>query len=115
MRSALVDLSDNQGNTELGLHIASAGGTWQCAVFGFGGFRVVDGQMTFKPWLPKGWQEIHFRLHWQGAVLDVTVGDDRVRFHLSEDSSKTETLLLDGSHYSIASGETLNIVYQSHN
>ena len=115
MRSALVDLSDNQGNTELGLHIASAGGTWQCAVFGFGGFRVVDGQMTFKPWLPKGWQEIQFRLHWQGAVLDVTVGDDHVRFHLSKDSSKTDTLLLDGSHYSIASGETLNIAYQSHN
>lgn len=115
MRSALVDLTDNQGNTELGLHIASAGGTWQCAVFGFGGFRVVDGQMTFKPWLPPGWQEIQFRLRWQGAVLAVTIGDDHVRFHLDADSSKTETLLLDGSPYAIVGGETLDIPYHSHN
>ena len=28
-RSACVDLTDNQGNTAEGMHIASAGGTWQ--------------------------------------------------------------------------------------
>ena len=36
-RSALVDLTDNQGNTAEGMHIASAGGTWQILVNGFGG------------------------------------------------------------------------------
>ena len=51
-RSALVDLTDNQGNTAEGMHIASAGGTWQVLVCGFGGFRVVHGQMSFRPWLP---------------------------------------------------------------
>jgi len=33
-----VDLKDNQGNTSEGLHMASAGGTWQVAVLGFGGY-----------------------------------------------------------------------------
>ena len=46
-RSAFVDLTDNQGNTAEGMHIASAGGTWQVLVCGFGGFRVVHGQMSF--------------------------------------------------------------------
>ena len=43
-RAAFVDLIDNQGNTGEGIHIASAGGTWQMMVCGFGGFRVRNGQ-----------------------------------------------------------------------
>ena len=70
-RSALVDLADNQGNTEMGIHIASAGGTWQILVNGFAGFRLHDGQMAFDPWLPTAWEEIHFRLHWRGDAVQV--------------------------------------------
>ena len=44
------------------MHIASAGGTWQMMVCGFGGFRVRNGRMTFKPWLPPDWTGIAFRL-----------------------------------------------------
>ena len=44
-RAAFVDLVDNQGNTQEGIHIASAGGTWQMMVCGFGGFRVRNGQI----------------------------------------------------------------------
>ncbi|HLV09314.1 MAG TPA: hypothetical protein VKY40_03820 [Halanaerobiales bacterium] len=40
MRTAQVDLVDNQGNTAEGFHAASAGGTWQAAVFGFGGMFI---------------------------------------------------------------------------
>ncbi len=35
-----VDLNDNQGNTEQGFHAASAGGSWQVAVYGFGGLSI---------------------------------------------------------------------------
>ena len=38
-----LDLSDNQGNTDEGMHIASAGGTWQILVNGFGGLRILGG------------------------------------------------------------------------
>lgn len=75
-RSAFVDLADNQGNTAEGMHIASAGGTWQTVVSGFGGFRVRNGAMTFDPWLPPGWERVAFRLHWHGDVVDVTVEPD---------------------------------------
>ena len=85
-RSAFVDLTDNQGNTAEGMHIASAGGTWQVLVCGFGGFRVVHGQMSFRPWLPESWQAIHFRLRWRGARLRVTVDHAGITFDLDGDA-----------------------------
>jgi kojibiose phosphorylase len=79
----LVDLIDNQGNTQEGIHIASAGGTWQMVVCGFGGFRVHGGRMTFKPWLPPGWNAVAFKLKWHGNVLSVEVRHDSARFLLT--------------------------------
>jgi kojibiose phosphorylase len=71
-RAAFVDLLDNQGNTQEGIHIASAGGTWQTIACGFGGFRVRNGQMTFKPWLPPDWNAVDFRLKWHGNTVSVS-------------------------------------------
>lgn len=81
-RSAFVDLDNNQGNTQDGMHAASAGGTWQSLVFGFGGFRVLHGRMTFKPWLPAHWQELRFRLKWHGHTVSVRIGHETGRFLL---------------------------------
>ena len=61
-RSAFVDLSDNQGNTDEGMHIASAGGTWQILVNGFGGLRILGGRVALNPWVPDDWEGIRFRL-----------------------------------------------------
>ncbi len=88
-RSAFVDLVNNQGNTQDGMHIASAGGTWQSLVCGFGGFRVKHGQMTFKPWLPEHWDDIRFSLIWHGNVIAVTVSHDSCRFQLSAPEETT--------------------------
>ncbi|MFT6415381.1 MAG: kojibiose phosphorylase [Dokdonia sp.] len=79
-RSAYVDLVDNQGNTGDGMHIASAGGTWQALVNGFGGMRVKNGQLTFKPWLPQEWTAIHFKIKWQGTDLKVSVFHEEIVF-----------------------------------
>ena len=95
-RSASVDLVDNQGNTEEGIHIASAGGTWQMMVNGFGGFRVRNGRMTFKPWLPSGWTGISFRLKWHGATLSVSANHSIATFVLSGPESGRETILVNG-------------------
>jgi kojibiose phosphorylase len=89
-RSATVDLADNQGNTEEGMHIASAGGTWQALVCGFGGFRVTHGRMTFKPWLPAHWDALRFRLRWHGNRIRVDVGHDQITFLLDAPPGITE-------------------------
>ena len=93
-RSAFVDLADNQGNTQEGVHIASAGGTWQILVCGFGGFRMKHHQLTFNPWLPAEWQQIHFRLQWRGNAVDVTIGHTEATFRLDAPDGDTETILV---------------------
>jgi kojibiose phosphorylase len=101
-RSASVDLVDNQGNTDEGIHIASAGGTWQMMVNGFGGFRVRNGRMTFKPWLPSGWKTIGFRLKWRGTTLSVSANHTTATFVLS--GGESETILVNGHEVTLPTG-----------
>jgi kojibiose phosphorylase len=104
-RSAFVDLINNQGNTQDGMHIASAGGTWQALVSGFGGFRVKHGKMTFKPWLPKHWQDIRFALKWQGNKIAVAISHDACRFRLSAPAGATEVIEVFGRPVTLNAGQ----------
>jgi kojibiose phosphorylase len=105
-RSAYVDLRDNQGNTQDGMHIASAGGTWQALVCGFGGFRVRNGQMTFRPWLPPEWQGIRFRLHWQDNKLDVTISNDECLFLLHATAGAQQIVKIYDEEIQLSANET---------
>ena len=105
MRSALVDLVDNQGNTEWGIHAASTGGTWMSAVFGFGGFRVKDQMMTFKPWLPAGWQSLEFKIKWHGDTLSVIIRPDEAVFKLHATQTRTENIEVFGQTHALPSGQ----------
>jgi len=95
-RAAFVDLVDNQGNTAEGIHIASAGGTWQMMACGFGGFRVRNGQMTFKPWLPPDWSAVDFRLKWHGNIVSVSASHSSATFVLSGPEGCRETIIING-------------------
>ena len=109
LRSAEVDLVDNQANTEWGIHAASTGGTWMCVVFGFGGFRVMNRQMTFKPWLPKGWDALRFKLKWRGNTLSVTIRSKDAVFYLSSEQPSSEEIVVSGQPLSVPSGQEVTI------
>lgn len=108
-RSAFVDLADNQGNTAEGMHIASAGGTWQTVVSGFGGFRVRNGAMAFDPWLPPGWEAIAFRLHWHGDVVEVRVEPDSITLTLTGGSHTSQTVAIQGHDVTLESGRPCRV------
>ena len=108
-RSALVDLTDNQGNTAEGMHIASAGGTWQILVNGFGGLRVRGGQLTFKPWLPPDWQGIRFRIRWRGRPLHVEVDHTHVTFRLGGDPGGTLEVVVGDAPVTLTAGEEVRV------
>ncbi len=110
-RSAFVDLTNNQGNTQDGMHAASAGGTWQSLVCGFGGFRVMHGQMTFKPWLPAEWSDIHFRLKWHGNTVSVTITHDGAMFRLDAPKGASETILVHGAPVVLKAGEQTAVAF----
>lgn len=108
-RSAYVDLTDNQGNTAEGMHIASAGGTWQIVVCGFGGFRVRNGAMSFDPWLPPGWQRLAFRLRWHGHAVAVTVTQDDITLALDAPHGTAQTLAVRGRDLTLQAGEPVTV------
>jgi kojibiose phosphorylase len=108
-RSAFVDLTDNQGNTAEGMHIASAGGTWQILVSGFGGFRVRHHQLTFDPWLPAEWEAIRFRLRWRGNPVDVTIDHDSATFCLDAPAGATEEIVVAGEPITLVASEAQRV------
>jgi kojibiose phosphorylase len=108
-RSALVDLTNNQGNTEEGIHIASAGGTWQILVIGFGGFRVRHQQMTFNPWLPAEWREIRFRLQWHGNAVQVVIGQTEATFTLQGADGLTEDIVVGDQEIRLVSNTPVTV------
>ncbi|WP_064441957.1 glycoside hydrolase family 65 protein [Hoyosella altamirensis] len=103
-RSAFVDLADNQGNTHEGIHAASAGGTWQAFVSGFGGFRVMNGTPTFNPWLPPEWDEIRFRLRWRGNRLSVALRHRDMTLQLDASAGTTDIVIVEGKPLELAAG-----------
>ena len=91
-RSAFVDLINNQGNTQDGMHIASAGGTWQSLACGFGGFRVKNGVPSFKPWLPRPWDSIEFKLLWKDGQIVVKISHDICHLTLHSPAGSAQTV-----------------------
>lgn len=70
MQAAMVDLQDVRGNTNDGIHGASAGGVWQAVIFGFGGIQMRENGPVAQPHLPPGWTRLKFKLHWRGKWHD---------------------------------------------
>ena len=80
----MMDLADLAGNVSDGVHVASAGGVWQALVFGFGGVRDFDGELTFDPHLPAPWDRLAFSLRFCDRQLRVTLTHDIERYVLEE-------------------------------
>ncbi|HIK06976.1 MAG TPA: beta-phosphoglucomutase [Trichormus sp. M33_DOE_039] len=75
MQAAMVDLEDSRGNTQDGIHGASAGGVWQAVVFGFGGIQFTDNGPIANPHLPPSWSRLQFQLQWRGQWYQFDLGD----------------------------------------
>ncbi|MCI0554524.1 MAG: glycoside hydrolase family 65 protein [Anaerolineae bacterium] len=73
IRAVRADLRDVRGNAGDGIHAASAGGTWQSVVFGFGGLRVTSDGWTAKPRLPKHWKRLSFKFFHHGKMQEVDI------------------------------------------
>ena len=73
IRAARADLRDARGNAGDGIHAASAGGSWQAVVFGFGGLHVTPHGWTIRPRLPAHWQQLKFRFFYRGKPETVEI------------------------------------------
>jgi kojibiose phosphorylase len=77
IRAARADLRDVRGNAGDGIHAASAGGTWQAVVFGFGGLRVTREGWRTQPCLPRHWRRLRFRFCYRGEPVVVDLPNEQ--------------------------------------
>lgn len=102
MKSATVDLEDNQDNSEHGLHAASTGGTWQVVMFGFAGFKLdKEKVLCFTPWLPEKWRGISFSLVWRNVVLSIEINKDCIKIEVIEGKAKDLNVRIKGKLYKV--------------
>lgn len=71
-RASRIDLGPNMKTSDDGIHSASIGGIWQCVVYGFGGVRMLNGELRIEPKLPKTWNSLKFNIIWHGQRLEIS-------------------------------------------
>ena len=77
IRAVRADLRDVRGNAGDGIHAASAGGTWQSVVFGFGGLRITPDGWQTKPRLPKHWKRLAFKFFHRGTMHEADLRNEK--------------------------------------
>lgn len=83
MKTATVDLTGDTkqylGDLYIGgTHPAANGGSWNTAIFGFGGVSYTDDVLDISPSLPKHWNKLCFKLCWKGVRLNVCIKKNNV-------------------------------------
>ena len=91
--------------SDMGVHTASMGGIWQCAVYGFGGVRVVGDELHVNPRLPEDWTELEAPLGWRGQALRMHATKDGVT--LCNQGQEAVAVVLCGNKQTVAPGQTV--------
>ena len=108
LRSARLDLDDMNNDTADGCHTTSMAGTWIAAVLGFGGVRVVDGELDVNPTLAPGWTSLDFQVQFRGAWLSVSAV--RTSLTIENHSEAATSVHVAGERHEIAAGAGLTVV-----
>ncbi|MDD3705431.1 MAG: glycosyl hydrolase family 65 protein [Clostridiaceae bacterium] len=74
--SVNLDIEDTHGNTKDGLHMANIAGTALSVINGFGGLRVHEKGIVFRPSCPKEWSRFSFKVKYRGREIHVSVSDE---------------------------------------
>ena len=112
MASLVTDLKNVHGNTALGIHAASLGGTWQAVVMGFGGMRISKGRLDFEPRLPAGWKTLSFCLVWQQSPIWVAIDQKQIKLRWeTKQKGGSLTIVVNGSHRRLSPNRAISFSY----
>ncbi|MGE5583548.1 MAG: glycoside hydrolase family 65 protein [Bacillota bacterium] len=95
-QAARIDLGDNMGNTDAGLHAGALGGLWQAVINGFGGVRIEKETLTIDPNLPDQWQGLSFRINYRGIPLQIDITHLQVEIRRLDQPAGPLTLIVSG-------------------
>lgn len=105
LRTARLDLDDYNNDTEDGCHITSMAGTWMAVVQGFGGMRVENGRLSFRPFIPKQWSSYSFKVVFRDSLLNIKVTREQV--HISNEGKAAATVMLYDQGHQIEPGQQI--------
>jgi len=91
--AAAVDMADTAGNLRDGVHVASAGGVWLAAVYGFAGYRWRARTPEFSPALARRGRRLCVPLLLRGSLLEVDIEEHQVTYRVRSGNPVT------ASHY----------------
>jgi alpha,alpha-trehalose phosphorylase len=103
----LMDLADLAGNVSDGVHVASAAGAWMALVFGFGGVRDFDGELTIDPRLPRRYDRLEFPLRFHDRQIRVVLSHEEEEYELVEGEPLDVTIR--GEAHRLVPGATLRL------
>ena len=78
LQTSRLDLDDYNNELEEGLHITSMAGTWLSIIEGFGGLRVINGQIHINPMLPDAWKAFSFKINFRGTIVKVEASEEKI-------------------------------------
>lgn len=99
-RACAIDLGANMKSSNEGIHSASMGGIWQSVIYGFGGVRMMNGQLRIEPKLPGSWNSLEFSIRWKGQSLQVFVNKQKLLIKNCTATKKVE-VYINNKAYSI--------------
>lgn len=105
-RAAAIDAGPNMKSSDPGIHAASIAGIWQSVVFGFGGVRMLEGELRINPSLPDSWDSLSFYIHWRGQKLFVEITRGAMRL-TNQTGTAPVALSVYGRGYEVA--DTLEV------
>jgi maltose phosphorylase len=75
LNTSRLDLDDYNNEVHEGLHITSMAGTWMSVVQGFGGLRIEDNMLVFRPMIPHQWSSFTFKVLFRNRLLSVHISN----------------------------------------
>ncbi|PJB13635.1 MAG: family 65 glycosyl hydrolase [Flavobacteriales bacterium CG_4_9_14_3_um_filter_40_17] len=107
LRTSRLDLDDYNHEVHEGCHITSMAGTWMSIVEGFGGMRVRNGQLHFRPQIPKQWKGYSFKVNFHHQIVKVSIHKDKTQFSL--EGKHELTVFVNGKAVVLRSNETVTV------
>ncbi|MDO5022068.1 MAG: glycosyl hydrolase family 65 protein [Eubacteriales bacterium] len=108
--SANIDLGPNMKSSDMGIHSASMGGIWQCAVYGFGGLRMKKGELHISPRLPEKWDSLAFNVTYKQQALKVKA--DKNGVSVTNFGENVVEVVLYGEKREVKSLQTISVIKQ---
>ena len=109
-RASRIDLGENMHSCNDGVHAAALAGIWQSTILGFGGVRMLKGELRIKPKLPKQWSRLEFVLYWKGQRLEVDIFENKISIVNCSNEVAMKIQVFDETIYFDGSGKVATAV-----